>query len=583
MSDDKNNINFTDMLRRLLNPRSRLDDVPSFSNSIPVGEGVDMSVPARPGGRLSSRDIFSNFPLVFGAILVLGLFGIVLFGPAIAPQNPYIAGQHILPHYDTEKGEFIRPPLSPSAEYPLGTDEWGTDIFSLLLHGARNTLVAAAFITMIRILIGLTLGAIAGWNEGSTADQAIMGLIGALTALPLLVSSMIFIYALDIRKGLLVFIIALSLLGWTEIAQYIRSEFMVLRKMPYIEGATATGLTGLQTAVRHILPNVLPQLLVITFLEMGAVLLLLGELAFVGVYIGGGSRVDLSEPMGPQRIVTLAEMPEWGTMLADGFRWLRSKPFVVMPPATAFFIAVLGFNMLGEGLRRLVEKQSINTAFLLKKRMLIVIAGLTLATIFIMNNTGAGPWFAKIAQSFNVDEAMAHTAVLSEMDGRSSGQDGGAEAATYIAAKFEEYGLEPAWKSEEYLYPVETRLVQPVEQPLFNLISSDGTIAASYLHQRDFGYLIEGHGGNGDVTAPLVFVGFDSPSLRGEAFAGLDLSGKIVLLDRAAAPPDFATEAMVSVPKFNSPIPMATIFVTPIFPFLPSVPPSPTTCSPLTA
>jgi len=550
MSDDKNNINFTDMFRRLLNPRSRLDDVPSFSDSMPVGktavgEGMDMSAPARPSGRLTSRDIFGNFPLVFGAILILGLFGVVLFGPAIAPQNPYIAGQHILPHYDAEKGEFIRPPLAPSAEYPLGTDEWGTDILSLLLHGARNTLVAAAFITMIRIFIGLTLGAIAGWNEGSTTDQFIMGLIGALTALPLLVSSMIFIYALDIRKGLIVFIIALSLLGWTEIAQYIRSEFMVLRKMPYIEGATATGLNGLQTAVRHILPNVLPQLLVITFLEMGAVLLLLGELAFVGVYIGGGSRVDLTEPMGPTRIFTIAEMPEWGTMLADGFRWLRSKPFVVMPPATAFFIAVLGFNMLGEGLRRLVEKQSINTAFLLKKRMIGVIAVLTFATIFIMNNTGAGPWFAKIAQSFNVDEAMAHTAVLSEMDGRSSGQDGGAEAAAYIAAKFEEYGLEPAWKSDEYAYPVETRLVQPLEQPLFNLLASDGTVTASYLHQRDFGYLIEGHGGNGDVTAPLIYVGFAEQNLRGEAFAGLDLSGKIVLLDRASSPPDFATEAMV--------------------------------------
>ena len=538
MSDDKdNNLTLGDVLGKLLSPRSKLDNVPGF---VPAGEA-----PAAGTGRIRRKDVLGNFPLMLGIILVLGLLAVVVFGPVIAPQNPYIAGQHIVPHFDHEKDEFIRPPLEPSEEFIFGTDQWGTDIFSMLLHGARNTLIASAFITMVRIILGLTLGAIAGWNEGQTSDRLIMGLIGMITALPLLISTMILIYALDIRRGLIVFIIAMSIMGWTEIAQYIRSEFLVLRKMPYIEGATATGLTGLQTAVRHILPNVLPQLLVITFLEMGAVLLLLGELAFVGVYIGGGSRIDLTEPLGPTIIQTIAEIPEWGAMLADGFRWLRSKPFVVMPPAFAFFIAVLGFNMLGEGLRRLIEKQTMSTAFLLKKRMLVVIALMTLAVVFIMNNTGAAPWFAKVAQSFSGEQVYVTVEELVAMDGRGNGQTGGEATAVAIADKFAEYGLEPAWKPSTYFYPLETRLVQPITQPELALMGDGATAVSDYRHQLDFGFVIDGHGGNGDVTAPLTFVGFERRDLSWADYVGLDLQGRIVLLQEGDAPPDFPTEALI--------------------------------------
>lgn len=537
---DNNNINLKDVLAKLLNPRSRLDGVASFSRSLDNGE-----VPAMSGGRIRARDIFGNLPLMLGIIIVLSLFILVLYGPAIAPQNPYIAGQHIVPHFDREKNEFIRPPLEPSPEYPLGTDQWGADILSLLLHGARNTLIACAFITMVRVLLGLVLGAVAGWNEGATIDRTIMGIIGAIASLPLLISTIILLYALDIRRGLLVFIVALSVMGWTEIAQFIRSEFMVLRKMPYIEGAKATGLNGLQIAVRHVLPNVLPQLLVISFLEMGAVLMLLGELAFAGVFIGGGSRIDLTEPLGPTRIFTLAEVPEWGAMLADGFRWLRSKPFIVFPPAMAFFVAVVGFNSLGEGLRRLIEKQSLNTAFLLRKRMLGVVAVLTLATVFIMNNTGAAPWFAKVAQAYDSSRVYDHVAALAVMDGRSVAQPGGVEAANYIAAKFEEFGLEPGAKGSTYFHTIKTSLVQPTAQPALVLLDGAGETIAEFRHQLDFGFMIEGHGGSGEVTAPLTFVGFSRQKVDWQEFSGLDLRGRIVLLDQDNAPASFATEAMI--------------------------------------
>ncbi len=501
----------------------------------------------KKGQRLIWRDVLLNPALLLGGVIVAGLFMVVLFGPLIAPINPYIGGQHIVSHYDSEKGEWIHPPLNPSEEYPLGTDEWGNDILSMLLYGARNTLVLCTFITMVRIILGLVIGAYAGWNEGKPGDQFVMGIIGVLTAIPMLISSMIIIYALDIRQGLPVFIVALSIIGWTEIAQYIRSEFLVIQKMPYIEGAYAIGARNFTIAVRHVLPNILPKLLVITFLEIGAVLILLGELGFIGVFIGGGSHIATGDEITGINVINLSEVPEWGAMLAEGYRWLRSKPFIVFPPAIAFFIAVLGFNSFGEGLRRLIEKRYVNTSFLLKKRMLLLAVMITFGTVFIINNTGPAPWFNKLAQSFDSQIAYNHTRELSVMNGRGIGQAGGTQAAAYIAETFQAYGLQPGWKHSSYTYTYTTRLVYPNSQPRLALVEKTGPVIKEYRHQIDFGYIIEGHASGGQIEFPVTFLGFDqeTASINWESYIGLDLRDRIVLVVEGNAPDEIINEIII--------------------------------------
>jgi peptide/nickel transport system permease protein len=523
------------LVGRLLNPRSRLGGVPSFAESLAEAEAAESEL--RPRSRLRPRDVLLNVPMMFGGLLVLILFLLVLFGPSLAPENPYLAGQHVKVDYVYGPEGLVIPPLPPSPQYPLGTDQWGNDLLSLLLHGARNTLVACAFITMVRVILGLILGALSGWNEGK-----------AVASVPMLISSMILIYALDIREGLPVFIVAMSLIGWTEIAQYTRSEFMLLRKTPYIEGARAVGSTPLGVVVRHVLPNVLPQLLIITCLEMAAVMMLLGELGFVGVFIGGGSRIAVDlYGTDVQTMYNLAEIPEWGAMLATGFRFLRSKPFVTLPPAMAFFVATFAFNTLGEGLRRLVESAPFSTAFLLRKRMLVVIGGMTFATVFIINNASPAPWFVKAAQSFHGEFALEHTQILSEMEGRGLGQEGSLEAAEYIVEKFEEYGLDPGWRGPSYFYTQETQLVEALEQPSLSWSGGDQSAAPELRHQIDFGFMIEGHGGGGEAEGGLTFVGFtgSTRALEDRHFQGLDLHGQIVLLIEGNAPQDFATEALI--------------------------------------
>jgi hypothetical protein len=279
---------------------------------------------------------------------------------------------------------------------------------------------------------------------------------------------------------------------------------------------------------------------------MGAVLMLLGELGFVGIFIGGGSRVAMGD-IDSEQVLTLAEVPEWGAMLAEGFRFLRTKPFVVIPPAAAFFIAVMGFNLLGEGLRRLVEQNSLNTAFLLRKRMVLVVLGISLATIFIVNNTGAAPWFAKVAQGFDGARAYNFVKDLSGMNGRAVWQDGGAQAAGYIADQFAGYGLQPGWKGRSYFYTYETRIVHPLAQPEFSLLDEYGKVLGSFRHQVDFGFVISENGGSGDVDGPLTFIGFRSPgsNINWSDYAGLDLRGQVALVFEEEMPAGFISEAFI--------------------------------------
>ena len=226
------------IIGRLLNPKADLSSL-----SRPPGDDQPTTVRQ---GRLRARHVLLNGPLLLGGTIVLTLFLIVLFGPIIAPQNPYLTGQRSLTYED---GEITAPPFPPSTTFPLGTDQWGRDILSLLLYGARNTLVAGVFIAMARLILGVGLGAMAGWYEGKLFDRFIMGVVSLTTALPILISGMILIYAFDIRRGLPTFIVALSLLGWGEIAQFIRGEFIILRRASFIEGARAVGLE--EAAIVH--------------------------------------------------------------------------------------------------------------------------------------------------------------------------------------------------------------------------------------------------------------------------------------------------------------------------------------------
>jgi len=419
----------------------------------------------------------------------------------------------------------------------------------MLLYGTRNTLVAAAFIAMARLSLGVALGGLAGWNESRLLDQAVMGLIQMLISLPMLLVAMIIILALDIRRGLPVFIVALCAIGWGEIAQYTRAEFIRLKKEPFLDSGRAIGLNGLELAVRHVLPNLLPALIVIALLEMGAVLMILGELGFVGVYIGGGLAVQMDEFTRRQYFA----MPEWGAMMAASREWARAYPWMVMSPAIAFFASVVGFNLLGEGLRRLIDQGLFSTGVLLSWRGLAASALVTAASVYVILTLGPAPSYRHLAQQVSQANLMRHVAFLSDpgLNGRGAGSPDARRAAGYIVQELEAYGISAP--PGGWLREVPLTLARPAEPPELALVDAAGHALTTFTRLADYGESIEHHGGSGQAEAPVTLVLFApaenivrrTPEEAYARFKGLDLQGRIALVIAGNAPEDFATEALI--------------------------------------
>jgi peptide/nickel transport system permease protein len=384
------------------------------------------------------RGTLGNLPFVAGAILVAGLIAVVLFGPGLAPHSPYTT--HGLVFKD---GQFSRPPFAPSNTYPWGTDVLGRDILSLILAGAQRTLFLATLVVLARMVVGFVLGALAGWLNGSRIDRLLLGAVEIIAAFPTLLMAMTLILALGIRQGVRPFVVALCFVGWGEIMQFVRGEVMTMRPKPFIESAVAVGLRTSRIVLSHVLPNLVPALISIAALEMGAVLMLLGELGFIGIFIGGGAFAELQWRAPPFHY---SDVPEWGALLSNVRLYARSYPWMALYPTLAFFIAILGFNLFGEGVRRMVESVGMGIMRLVN-RYTVALALLVIVGVgWARGNTGAMAFYRRQASAFDGQRALAHVAVLADpsLEGRALGTPGTDTAAEYIAHQFQDLGLQAA-------------------------------------------------------------------------------------------------------------------------------------------
>ena len=376
-----------------------------------------------------------DYYFIVGSVLVILLVLAAVLGPDVAPHNPYLVER--LQWID---GELHKAPFPPSDLYPLGTDDQGRCQLSLLLYGARVTLVMAFVATVVRLLLGLILGTLAGWWPGSLFDRAIAAVTELLAAIPGLILAMLIVFAIGVRQGQAAFIVALSLVGWGEVAQIVRGHVLTIRNRLYIMAARAVGLNSASILSRHVLPNLLPTLLALAALEMGAALLLLGELGFVQLFIGGGRTVSDLVNLGMQHYF---DVPDWGAMLGSSWRWFRSYPWFPLAPALAFFVAILGFNLFGYGLQRFIERGRFHPSGWSVIRFLLVVALLLLGARALLQNAGIEAQFAQLVGQFDVDRAWYDIAYLTqpELEGRPTGGTGAARAADYIVSQFEQAGL----------------------------------------------------------------------------------------------------------------------------------------------
>ena len=223
--------------------------------------------------------------------------------------------------------------LSPSTEHLLGTDHLGRDSFSRIIHGARMTLLAAAATLVLSMTIALTVGILSGYH-GGWPDTALMGVVDLLLAFPSLILALAVAGALG--PGLLNVLLAVGSVWWVGHARIIRGITLGARQMEYVTAARAAGAGNLRITLRHIVPNILGPIVVLASLDVGWIILGIAGLSFLG--------------LGAQ-----PPTPEWGAMLNDARPHLQTAPRLLLLPGAAIFVAVLGFNLLGDGLRDLLD------------------------------------------------------------------------------------------------------------------------------------------------------------------------------------------------------------------------------------
>lgn len=225
---------------------------------------------------------------------------------------------------------------SPSAGHPLGLDGQGYDLFSRVVYGARTTLRIALLATLLSLLIGGTLGAVAGYM-GAWADLVLMRVVDFMMSFPSFLLAVVMVALLG--KSLDNLVLAVGVVGAPLFARQMRAEVLRIKAMEFIESARALGYSHLRILLRHVLPNCLTPLIVLATLGMGGAILDVAGLAFLGL---GGDPFD----------------PEWGLILKAGWNSPTQGSFQVGVAGACILGTVLGFNLLGDGLRDWLDPRS---------------------------------------------------------------------------------------------------------------------------------------------------------------------------------------------------------------------------------
>jgi peptide/nickel transport system permease protein len=283
--------------------------VVAATTTLEVGVDVARAVEGPSGRRLLRRLLHDRTARV-GLVIVAACAVLAIAGPSLAPHDPL--------EVTTER--VSRPGTSG---HLLGTDGLGRDLLSRVLHGARLSLGSAGLAAVLVSLVGMVVGTVAGYLGGAV-DKVLMRLVLALAVAGLF------------DPSLLAIMLALVTVWWAGYARIVRGLVLSIREQPFVEAARSVGAGEWRVVVRHVLPGVVSTVVVLATLEIGQLLLVISGLSFLG----------LGSP---------PPTPEWGAMLNEGRVYFLSDPHVVLVPGIAISLAVLGFNLLGDGIRDILD------------------------------------------------------------------------------------------------------------------------------------------------------------------------------------------------------------------------------------
>jgi ABC-type dipeptide/oligopeptide/nickel transport system permease subunit len=281
--------------------------------------------PARTPGAALRRVWRASPVLVVGGLLLLCTALVCAAAPLLTPADPIA----------TAFGARLTPPmrLGGTSAHPLGTDNLGRDILARVLYGGRVSLALAAGAVALAALAGIALGLCAGY-AGGLADDLIMRLADLQLSFPVVMLAIAIIAVIGTSEVALLGVLALS--GWVLYARTLRASLLSIRQLEYVEAAHALGAGPFRVVVRHILPNALAPMLVIASAQFATMVLLETGLSFLGLGIQ-------------------APRPSWGNMLAEGRDYLSNAWWLATVPGLAISVVVLGANLLGDGLRDVLD------------------------------------------------------------------------------------------------------------------------------------------------------------------------------------------------------------------------------------
>lgn len=260
-----------------------------------------------------------NKSVVIGTLILLFMIMIAVFAPVIAPHDPYLTNSSLA----------LR---GPGAGFPFGTDELGRCVLSRMVYGARITIPYSLLSLGVAIIIGVPIGLVSGYYKH--LDNLLMRFMDILMAFPGMLLAIAVVATLG--QGLGNVTIAVGLGSMPAYARLIRGLVLSLKEMPYIEASISAGGSDLRILMKHILPNCIPTIVVYSMLEMAWIIMSISTLSFLGI--------GATPPI-----------PEWGALISAGKDYISSSPHISGFPVIFIFITVTGFNLLGDGLRDVLD------------------------------------------------------------------------------------------------------------------------------------------------------------------------------------------------------------------------------------
>ena len=260
-----------------------------------------------------------------GAAMVLSLLLVAIFAPWLAPHS---ATRAVAATYGD--------PGAPSWTFPMGTDQLGRDVLSRIIYGARISMTVGIAATAMTMTIGVLIGLASGFFGGRT-DLVLMRFTDVMLSLPVLLLAMAFVAVL--KPSLLSVLLVIGAVTWTQVARVVRAETLTLVNRDFVVASDALGASSSRMIGRHVLPNVMPIVVVMAALGVSSTLLLEAALSFLGLGVPPPS-------------------PSWGRMIEEATIYFRTAPWLATFPGLAIFYAVLGFNLFGYGVLKRRARRS---------------------------------------------------------------------------------------------------------------------------------------------------------------------------------------------------------------------------------